>query len=287
MILVDANQVMLASIMVDIDKIQNNIEIDLIRHIFLNSIRHNRMKHKHKYGEMILCWDGKNSWRRSIFPHYKANRRKDLSDDSGLNWKQIYDCLNTIREEMKEEMPYINLQVEGAEGDDVIAVLCHKYGTELNSGDKILILSGDKDFIQLQSYGNVFQYNPIKNEPVSVIDPALYKYELILRGDTGDGVPNFLSDDDTFINKEKRQKPILKKKLDGWLLQKPEEFCDENMLRNYHRNRKLIDLWAIPENIKNDILNQYDNAKPNSRSNIMNYFMKMRLKNLMESIGDF
>ena len=73
-----------------------------------------------------------------------------------------------------------------------------------------MVLSGDKDFIQLQKYPFVSQYNPIQKKFMSGIDPKQYILEHVIKGDRSDGIPNFLSDDDTFV-KNKRQRPLSKK----------------------------------------------------------------------------
>jgi hypothetical protein len=68
---------------------------------------------------------------------------------------------------------------------------------------------------------------------------------------------------------------------------KPEEFCTEEMLRNYKRNEELIDLDFVPESIEQQILEEYDKPISGNRSKLMPYFIDKQLKNLMENIGDF
>ena len=147
-------------------------------------------------------------------------------------------------------------------------------------------MSGDKDFIQLQKHNFVKQYSPVLKKFVKDINPDIYIREHILKGDRSDGVPNFLSSDDTFVN-ELRQKPLTKKKLAVWIDLAPEDYCTEDMLRNYQRNRTLIDLEYIPSDLKERILEEYKNPPKGERSKLLNYFINKRLKNLMNDIGDF
>ncbi len=283
MIIVDLSQVMISNLMVQLGNHTNTeLEEDLLRHMILNSIRSYNQKFKNEYGEMIIACDAGNNWRRQIFPYYKANRRKNR-EKSELNWTQIFDTLGKVREELKEYFPYRVIQIDGAEADDVIGTLVDKFG---NTSEKILIMSGDKDFVQLQRYMNVKQYDPVQKKWRTTNDPDRFMKEHIIRGDVGDGVPNFLSADNTFVVGA-RQKPISQKKLDEWLNQDPRDFCDENMLRGYLRNQQLVDLNFIPENLRDQVLAEYEAQAGKGRSKLFNYFIEKRLKNLLESINEF
>jgi hypothetical protein len=283
MIIVDLSQVMISNLMVQLGNHTNTeLEEDLLRHMILNSIRSYNMKFKNQFGEMIITCDAGNNWRREIFPYYKANRRKNRQK-SELNWSQIFDTLNKVRDELKEYFPYRVIQIDGAEADDIIGTLVHKFG---NTSEPILILSGDKDFVQLQRYNNVKQYDPVQKKWRITNDPDRFVREHIMRGDTGDGVPNFLSDDNTFVVGS-RQKPISQKKLDQWILMNPRDFCDDHMLRGYLRNQQLVDLDFIPEDLRDRIEEEFVAQNGKDRSKLFNYFIEKRLKNLIESINEF
>lgn len=265
----------------------NEIDENLIRHMVLNSIRMYNVKFKEKYGEIVICADDKKYWRRDLFPYYKYSRKKSR-EESSLDWNLIFQTLNKVRDELKETFPYKVLQVDKTEADDVIATLCHKFGTELNndSTERILILSSDKDFLQLQKFSNVDQYSPMQKKFLKESNPEKFLREHIINGDKGDGIPNFLSSDDTFVTGV-RQKPVTAKKLNIWVEQEPESFCDDSMLRNYKRNEMLIDLSKIPEEYKEKILEAYQTAPENGRDKIFNYLIKNRMKLLMEHIQEF
>jgi hypothetical protein len=260
------------------------IEEDLLRHMILNSLRSYNMKFRNEYGEMVIACDGRRYWRRDLFPYYKANRKKDR-EKSELDWNAVFEILNKVRDELKEFFPYRVIHVETAEADDIIGTLCKEFG---NTSEKILIISGDKDFRQLQNYMNVKQFDPVRKKFITENNPDRYLREHIMRGDRGDGVPNFLSKDDTFVL-NLRQKPLREDKLTIWMDQQPEAFCDETMLRNYRRNQQLVDLNYIPEQICKEILNEYNtqNGKQNNRQHLFNYFIKNKLKNLLTDIDQF
>ena len=284
-ILVDYNQVMLASLFAGIGN-HTDMEVDenLLRHMFLNSLRFNRKKFYKEYGEIVLCIDNKDVWRRDYFPYYKANRRKSR-DESELDWNKLFEIIHRIRGEIAEFFQYKVVSVERCEADDVIATVIHEYGSELNIGsEKFLILSGDKDFIQLQVYANVDQYNPVRKQWVRNASPNKYLQEQVLKGDVGDGVPNILSPDNCLAIGE-RQRPMTAKRITSFVTE-PEKMDEETRLR-YNRNKKMIDLSQIPQELKDQILEEYNKDKEIGREHLFNFFVKKKLKNLITDIQDF
>lgn len=286
MILIDMNQVCISNLMMQIgSKRQNDVDENLVRHMVLNSLRMYRSRFYEEYGELVLCYDSKKYWRREFFPNYKSNRKKDR-EASGLDWNLIFETLNNIRDEIRDNFPYKVLDVEGAEADDCIATVVDYVSKTPTAFEKVLVLSGDKDFIQLQKHNFVKQFSPVQKKFLNGQDPHLYIKEHIMKGDRSDGIPNFLSSDNTFVD-ELRQKPLAKKKIENWIGLEPEDFCTEEMLRNYQRNKTLIDLECIPDVLKEKILLEYLKPPKGERSKLLNYFINKRLKNLMNDIGDF
>ncbi len=275
---------MISNLMVAVHTYNKNAEIDegMLRHMILNSLRSYRKKFGEEYGELVLCCDGRNYWRKEVYPYYKAGRKKTRTE-SALDWTNIFETLNMIRDEIEEFFPYIVLTVDRCEADDIIAVLVQNKAPF----EKVLILSGDKDFQQLQVNMGVDQYAPVQKKFLRNADPAKYLREHIIRGDAGDGIPNFLSPDDVFVRDGKKQSPIYATKLDKWVEQEPKDFCTDEQLRNHNRNTILIDLDYIPEEIKTEIQTTFENAKPGNRMKLLTYFIEHKLKNLMGSIQDF
>jgi len=280
MILVDMNQISVASVMMHLHMTKQTApDEDMVRHMILNSLRMYRMKFCDEYGELILCYDSKHYWRRDYYPEYKHSRKKGR-EKSTNDWDAIFEVLNAIKAELKEFFPYKFLEVYGAEADDIIAALAGEL--EFDNG-KTLILSGDKDFIQLQKFRNVTQYSPITKKFVNGVDPEIYLSEHVLKGDSSDGVPNVLSPDNTFVDGI-RQKPLSKKKIQAMIAG---DFPNDEVKRNYQRNKKLIDLKESPPELYIDILKEYQEAPDGDRSKLLNYFTQKRLRNLVESIGEF
>jgi len=253
MIIFDFNQVAISNLMEQIGSSKTAVEESLVRHMILNSLRTYVKKFRDSHGpEVIIACDNKKYWRRDIFPHYKASRKK-IREASGHDWATIFECLSKIKQELKDYSPYKVIDVDTAEADDIIAVLTMKY----SATQKVMILSSDKDFAQLQKYPNVDQYSPILKKHIKEPLPAAQLKQLIIRGDKGDGIPQ------------------------------PAEFCNEEMLRNYNRNELLIDLAKIPDGLKQNILDTYGDTKAKTKQQFMNYLMSNRLKNLLEVIDEF
>ena len=286
MIIIDMNQIALANLMMNLNMNKSKeVDENMVRHMILNSIRMYRQEYKQEYCEPVLTWDSKHSWRRDYFPQYKASRRKGR-EKSTLDWDKIFTVLNNVKQEIKENLPYKNLEIYGAEADDIIGVLNKdpkKWFTE-----KRMIISGDKDFIQLQKYPFVQQWSPITKKAVNGYDPNVYIQEHILKGDTSDGIPNVLSPDNTFTE-GLRQRPLSRKKIESWVGADDEYIptWSDEVKRNYQRNSMLIDLTNTPEDIEDKILKEYKDAPSGNRSKLLNYFMKYKLRELTENIGEF
>ena len=281
MIIVDLTQVLIASLMASTRGGQEPISEDLVRHIALKSLAMYRKKYKNKYGELVLADDSYNVWRKDVFPHYKANRKKTRDKDT-KDWNQIFDCISVIREELKYNFPYKYIYISKCEADDIIGTLCEKYGDTEN----IMIISGDKDFQQLQRYKKVRQFSPITKKDIKLTQEQALEYlnDHIISGDTGDGVPNCLSQDNVFVS-GLRQRPLSKKKRDT--IKDPLVMNDSEIDRNLSRNRSLIDLSYIPSKYKEQILQEFDNVVVAPRGGLLTYFINNRLMDLQESIGDF
>ena len=274
--LVDFSQIFIGSYMTA-SKF-TSVDMDVIRPAVLNVLRLYRTKFVSEFGELILCCDSRKSWRKEIFPNYKASRKKTRSA-APIDWENLYECLNQLKEELIEWFPYKVLQVDKAEADDIIAVLVGL------ANERTLILSSDKDFVQLHHF-NVRQYSPIQKKFVEG-DAKWSLHEKLIKGDVGDGVPNIMSDDNVFIDEGRRQKPITKKKVDAWFELDPDMYCDAEMLRNYNRNKMLIDLDEVPESIRINITEQFETTVVGDRKRLLTYFINHRLKNLTESLSEF
>lgn len=289
MIIIDFQQIMIANLSMQLGNHQNaQLDESMLRHMVLNSIRAIRMKYKDQTDVVIAC-DSRHSWRKEVFPYYKANRAKKRKE-SELDWNLIFECFAKIILELKEFFPYRVIEVEGAEADDVIGVLAREFGKdffETFERNDIVIVSGDKDFKQLHDCPSVIQWDHVRKRLITCNNPEYVLKEQIIRGDDGDGIPNFLSDDDTIVVDGKRQKPIFETKLPEYIKNYPHNPENETLLRNWKRNEQLIDLRFTPDDIRQKILEKYEAEGGKSRAKLVNYFIAKKLKNLHSSINEF
>ena len=274
--LVDFSQIVIGSYMTAAK--YADVDMDVLRPPVLNSLRIYRTKFIEEYGELILCCDDRKTWRKEVFPNYKASRKKSRRV-SGIDWQNLYDCLNQLKEELLHWFPYKVIQIEKAEADDIIATLVGLIS------ERTLILSSDKDFVQLQGF-NVRQYSPMQKKYVDG-NAKWSLHEKIVKGDVGDGIPNIMSDDNVFVDEGRRQKPITKKKVNDWYELDPNMYCNTEMLRNYNRNKQLVDLGEVPESIRINISKQFETLEVGDRRRLLTYFVNHRLKNLTENLSEF
>lgn len=279
MIVCDLSQTLTAAVLISVKKFPDVNENDL-RFMALRSIGSYLHKFRKDYGELIICCDSYPSWRKSIFPYYKANRVKNKLVD----WDKFREITNKIISELDENFPYRVIKVDNAEGDDIMAVLVME---NINSNNKMLIVSADKDLSQLQKYSNVEQYDPIFTKvKFKIPNPETFLKEKIIRGDRGDGIPNILSNDDTFVSGS-RQTPIRSEKVKKWIELNSTQVFNERELRNYKRNERLISFDFIPQSIKDEILEQFKEQGGKKKDKILPYFMKHKMNKLLENIGDY
>ena len=277
MILVDANQIAISHLMVR-QKIEDGINIDSVRRSIVKVLARIQKQYGAEYGKMVLCYDDKNYWRTQVFPFYKKNRKQER-ETSKYDWDMVFSVLNKIRDEIRRNLPYYVIQVQGAEADDVIAALS-RYN---HNTDKILILSADKDFIQLHKYPTVKQYDPIRNRWIVNEDPIQYLQEHIIRGDRSDGIPNILTCDDAIVS-GKTQKKMSKEKISALASMDPADFTNYIRLRNWKRNSELIDFAKIPRPIVDNIIMTYNKYRVNTSIDIQ-YFIDNNIQDLIEEFS--
>jgi len=263
---------------------------DLFRHTILNNLRMYRNKFKDKYGELVICGDGRKNWRKEVFPNYKFKRGESKSK-SDIDWNELYRIIYKVYDELSENFPYKTVLVDECEADDIIATLTETT-QEFGKHEPVMIVSADKDFVQLQKYENVRQYSPMKKQYIIEKNPRKQLLELILKGDQSDGIPNVLSGDNCFVEGI-RQTPLRQAKIDELIdklynTYKEPYGKDEDWMRNYQRNKMLIDLTEIPQSLKSEILNRFEaQDKWSNRSKVFPFLVEKRCRMLIEDIKDF
>lgn len=289
MILIDYSQVAVSGILAFASELKKGSEIEkknIIRHVVLSCIKSYKKKYGKQYGDVVIACDGRNYWRKDFFPNYKGLRKK-AREESELDWTFIFETLNEIREDLKTNFSYKVLHVDRCEADDVIAVLALNT-QEFGQHEDVMIVSADKDFKQLLMYDNIAQFSPMLKKLVKVNKKEIHEWmiEHIVKGDSGDGVPNILSNDNVFMNGE-RQKPVSSKRLQEFIENGFIACKNDEERRNYHRNSTLVDFRYIPQDIKDSILAAYEVPATGSKTSIMNYLIKNRCRVLLDEIEEF
>ena len=283
MIIVDYSGIALASIIIN-----KTFDEQLIRHMILNSLRMYRTKYKEDYGDMVLAVDAKNNWRKTVYPQYKANRKKHR-EENDFDWQECFRILNLVREEIAENFPYHVIYVDGCEADDIIGTLVYEKSDVVFNPEPIMIVSSDRDFLQLQRFPNVKQYSPLKKQEMIEKNPRVFLQNHIIRGDKGDGIPNIMSDDNVFVEGF-RQTPMTQKKVDSLIedVEEGELLYAASWYRNYCRNKKLIDLSETPPELKHAIINKFNGQDPwHNKGKVFPYLVAKRCNNLIESVQEF
>lgn len=286
-ILVDFTPIIISAVNAGDKAFGENLTEGIIRHLSLNMILSFKKQFSEKFGRMIICIDSGNVWRKDYFPHYKFSRRKSR-EDSPLDWELIFSSIKNLVQEMKDYLPYHVIECERCEADDVIGTLVEYFESNELIADgfdlvpqNTVIISRDKDFKQLHKK-NVVQWNPLEKKWIRELSPTNYLIEQIIKGDSSDGVPNILSQDDSFVLKI-RQKPIRQTYIDNII----KNGITEDIKERYNRNKQLVDLSMIPSEYKNKIIENYKSYKPQPKSRLLNYIVDKQLKNLYENIQYF
>lgn len=277
MILVDLSPVIISNMHVHLKEVKE-IKPILFKHFIFATLGTINMRWKKQYGEMVIAVDSSPYWRSDIFPEYKKHRTKD----SNIDWKTVFEVFDDVITGIHDNFTWKIIKVKKAEADDIIATMVKEH----YNNEKIMIVSPDGDFKQLQKYKGVSQYDIIRSKSLRTTSPVYDLKEKIINGDRKDSICNILSEPDSIVKKV-RQKSMKKTNLEQWKKMNPNFFCNESMMKRYSENQKLIDFDYIPEEITFNIIEEYKNAPVGNRKMIYKYFIQNRFKNLITRVADF
>lgn len=257
MIYVDFSHLLISCYFAQEREVGEVTETDFRKHVLHTLfIVHN--KFRHQFGEIIVCCDGRRSWRYEIYPHYKARRKLTRAEDA-VKWKEIDRLNRLLRDELIEHSVFRVVCVPGAEGDDVIAVLAAA------NPEPSVIVSEDKDFHQLHKLPYISQYSKRRDSVYRTDSPEDDLKEKILRGDRNDGIPNLHSKDAVFVLNE-RQTVVSAKALSIYMYNFfiGDGGIPEVYRPNFERNQRLISFEYIPESIRSAVLEDFSKPGPSS-----------------------
>ena len=171
---------------------------------------------RHEPDSVFVVTEGAPKYRKSIFPEYKGNRKKDKDDDFSRQVKDIFDICKSL--------PVTVIRHPDFECDDVIAMICN------NSTDSdITICSSDSDFIQLINEKTKL-WNPVKKKFIDKW-PVDYLVWKSLKGDSSDNIPGVKGVGEKTANRLAESK----EKLDDFFTKKPHLKEDFDLAMNLIR----------------------------------------------------
>lgn len=242
------------------------VSLGFLRHMILMSLLSNRRRFKSEYPELVLACDAPNNWRKIAHLFYKAHRQA-LKDADSFDWDTYFVNFNIIKDEIRAIFPFKMIQVDGAEGDDIVGVLSNHL-----TDKKILIHGKDKDFHQCCANPNVKLWNPM-TQKLSVDDNPKYNiFAKCCRGDAGDGVPNILSPTNSFTDKI-RQKQLRETKIQEYFTS---GIADFEIKSRFDTNQKLIDFNYIPDDLKKQIIAAYADAKSVCKPQLIQQYLMQK-----------
>jgi 5'-3' exonuclease len=152
----------------------------------------------HKPCKVVMAFD-RSSWRKQYTASnecistkpYKGNRRQNMTPSEEARYKLFLEHVAEFENLLREHTSISVIADEGLEADDVIAGLCQTLSVTEPESEKIIV-SQDKDLIQLLRYDNVRLIDPATGDDRSLSDwngdPDLFMFEKCIRGDAGDNV---------------------------------------------------------------------------------------------------
>lgn len=283
MILVDFSGLIIAGAMTQKKPV---VDEGMLRHNCINTLLSVKKRFGAKYGEMVICCDSNNYWRKDIYPHYKGNR-VESKEESTFDWKLFYTYLEKIKAEIKEVFPYRLLEINRLEADDIIGTLA------LTAKEDTVIYSRDQDFIQCLSNPRVKLWLANEKKLYEKLKPyeaEWHLFEKVCQGDRGDFIPNIFSNI-TDLELGIKQKSCTAKNVELLYKSDTDPLWTETLKKRFEENSKLISLKLVPDNYKEQIKEAFELPVIGSRGKIFGYLTNKKLNALgghfISDLGSF
>lgn len=212
----------------------------------------------------IFCLEGLNStsWRKSIYPQYKANRHVENPQYNLIG--KSYE----ISEKILSCLPGLIMSVENCEADDVIYALS-KYFSLKN--ESVKIVSTDRDLVQIMNYfKNCTVFDPVRNEFKTLNKNILF--EKAICGDNSDNIKGVKG-----IGPKTLEKMLNDKKI--W----SEMMVKYNGQEEYEKCMKIVDLKEFPytkEIVKNYLSKEWNVLNQEKLFEIFDEYKLVKCKDL-------
>lgn len=212
--------------------------------------------------DKVIIAEDSESWRKEIYPAYKANRIAKR-EKSVINFDVFFPILSKFMESLQKI--FLNIQfikIPRCEADDIIAVIVKNYPEW-----DIINISSDKDFYQLFAYKNYKQYDGLKHEFIEHLNPKQELLVKVIHGDSNDNIPGIRRGVGI-----KRAIAKINDNLEKWLE-------TENLTEAFNRNMQLISFNCIPKQLEENIISAVNNFIP-GKFNSKAYFKLIQIEGL-------
>ena len=231
---------------------QNEIFIEKYEKMYLESIVKLVGKKEFNNSKVIFCLDSpKNDlWRTKLMDTYKGDRADlSLKNNFKPTFKLTYDKFIPNLVEIYPGKIF-SIRVDKMEADDIIAVIC-KHLEKIKI--KIVLVSGDQDFLQLGREN--LHFIDYKKKTFLSLNKDEAKEKLkdkILNGDCSDNICSIFPKDKKILSLKDRKEIISDNtKLNKYLEENPD------IKKKYELNQKLIDFDFIPVALAKSALSKF------------------------------
>lgn len=268
----------------------------------------NKLFREYPCKKMIMCFDRK-SWRKDYTASkqcvsqkpYKGNRRQKMTPKEKEKYQQFLDHLDSFETLIRDHTAIVALAEDGLEADDLVAgtvqVLSDPQISPLDDAsdeNELVIVSSDKDMIQLLEYPNVTLIDPNTGTKRTLKewdnDPKWFMFEKCIRGDTSDNVMSARP----HIKKQRLKRAyndayqLANLMNETWITPDGREVRVKDL---FNENKLLMDLHCQPEEIQKKIiktvLKGLNNPGEFSFFHFMRHLGKFELKKISEQAQTF
>lgn len=280
-----------------------DVNIGMCHHIALSTV--NKYFNSTKADDVIMAFDDY-SWRKEwtkdlstcvTYKKYKGTRRKDMSPSDRSKMEKFDEHIQEFIDLFRERTRVMVLHRKYLEADDLIAGYI-----QAHPEDEHILISSDKDFMQLLVRNNLKIIDPITDKERTLEefnqDPDYFIFQKCLRGDTGDNVMSAYPRIRETKIKEAYRDPLIRTNImqnkfkvlvnDDEGVPEEREFLTQEV---YDENILLMDLTAQPDFIRELIDKELAYALENrGRFNYLEFLRfcgKYELVNIRDKIDSF
>lgn len=221
---------------------------------------------------------------------YKGNRRLTMTPKQQEKYAAFCEHIAEFEDLLRKQTGIITLARDGLEADDLMAGVAQLF----HETHDIIIISADKDLMQLLRYPSVVLIDPATGKPRTLVDHEmdadLFMFVKCIRGDAGDNVQSAFPRVRMTRIKEAYTDPYSRANLmeETWTDETGREMKVKEL---YAENQLLMDLAMQPpeirEAIEDGVLEGFDNKGTFNHFHFLRFCGKFGLVNISNSLENF